>query len=172
MLSKILAKPIESMVSVVIMEYTNFAVMKGFIMKVKGIIIGQKVKPAKQERAKQLRQTMTPEEKILWSYLRNNKLNELHFRKQQVVDGFIVDFYCHSAGVVVEVDGGIHEQQKEYDAERDRIISSRGIRVIRIRNEEIRHDIYRAIQKILQVCESGNQFGSGGYFIRLFGGEG
>jgi very-short-patch-repair endonuclease len=122
-------------------------------MKGNWIIVGQKVNRIKQERAKQLRREMTPEEKKLWYYLRNNELNGLHFRRQQVIDGFIADFYCHAAGVVIEIDGGIHERQREYDAERDRIISSRGLQVIRIRNEEIQKDIYQVIQRIIQVCE-------------------
>jgi very-short-patch-repair endonuclease len=100
-----------------------------------------------------LRREMTPEEQKLWFYLRNNKLNGLHFRKQQVIEGFIADFYCHSVGVVVEVDGKIHEQQKEYDAKRDRIFSARGLRVIRIRNEEIVNDIYHVLNLIQHGCE-------------------
>jgi very-short-patch-repair endonuclease len=51
---------------------------------------------------------MTPTEKILWQELRANKLC-VHFRWQQVVAGFIVDFYCHKADLVVEVDGDIHD---------------------------------------------------------------
>ena len=122
-------------------------------MKTDHIIIGQKINPAKREQAKQLRREMTPEEKKLWFYLRNNQLNGLHFRKQQVIDGFIADFYCHSVGVVVEVDGKIHEQQKEYDARRDQIFSARGLRVIRIRNEKIINDIYQVLKLIQQACE-------------------
>ncbi|HEX7712912.1 MAG TPA: DUF559 domain-containing protein [Bacillota bacterium] len=123
-------------------------------MKAKQIVVGQNVKPIKQEWAKQLRRKMTPAEKRLWFYLRDKKLHGLHFRRQQVIEGFIVDFYCHAAGVVVEADGGIHELYKEYDAERDRIIASRGLQVIRFRNDEIENDIYHVIKRILQVCES------------------
>ena len=50
---------------------------------------------------------MTPEEKILWGCLRGNKLNGLHFRRQQVIAGYIVDFYCHSVRLVIEIDGKI-----------------------------------------------------------------
>ena len=57
------------------------------------IIFGQKVDSAKVERAKELRRQLTPEEKTLWQQLRCNKLQGLHFRRQQVIDGFIVDFY-------------------------------------------------------------------------------
>ncbi|HCF30201.1 MAG TPA: restriction endonuclease, partial [Cyanobacteria bacterium UBA11049] len=80
-------------------------------------------------------------EKILWHHLRTNKLNGLHFRRQQVIDGFIVDFYCHAAGVVIEVDGAVHLQQVEYDARRDQILSLRGLRILRITNEEVKHNL-------------------------------
>lgn len=131
----------------------DFRQFKGAVMKEKQIIVGQKVNPIKQERAKQLRREMTPEEKKLWYYLRSNQLNGLHFRRQQVIDGFIADFYCHAARLVIEIDGGIHERQREYDGERDRIISSRGLQVIRIRNEEIQKDIYQVMQRIREVSE-------------------
>ena len=72
-------------------------------MPVKNIIPGQKVTKEKLERAKELRREMTPAEKILWHELRANKLG-VHFRRQQVIQGFIVDFYCHKAQLVVEVD--------------------------------------------------------------------
>jgi very-short-patch-repair endonuclease len=69
------------------------------------------------------------------------------------------DFYCHSIGVVVEVDGKIHGQQQEYDARRDQIISARGLRVIRIRNEEIVNDIDHVLGLIQDVCESESKLG-------------
>ena len=81
------------------------------------IIVGQKVNPEKWVRAKQLRHEMTPEKKLLWYYLRNGKLKQLYFHSQQVIDGFIADFYCHAAGLVLEIDGGIHNRQREYDTE-------------------------------------------------------
>jgi very-short-patch-repair endonuclease len=85
------------------------------------IIRGQYIHPKKLDRAKQLRTQMTPAEKLLWQHLRNNRLNGLHFRRQQIIDGFIVDFYCHAARVVIEVDGEVHQNQREYDDERDRL---------------------------------------------------
>src|SRR5438270_611728 len=86
---------------------------------VPNIVIGQRVDPAKVLRSKELRRQMTPAERSLWNCLRANRLGGLQFRRQQVIDGFIVDFYCHAAAVVVEADGPVHEQQAEYDAERD-----------------------------------------------------
>ena len=117
-----------------------------------GIITGQKINPAKLERARALRRNMTPAEKRLWSVLRRNQLDGLHFRRQQIIDGFIVDFYCHAAGLVVEVDGPIHDEQSEYDAERDRALTARGLRVLRVRNEEVTRDLEGVLARIRVAC--------------------
>jgi very-short-patch-repair endonuclease len=117
------------------------------------IIIGQKITSTKHEIAKEMRRNMTPEEKILWQYLRSNRLNGLHFRRQQIIDGFIVDFYCHAVGLVVEVDGEIHDQQIEYDLERDRILSARGLCVLRVKNEDVRNNLDEVLRWISHACE-------------------
>jgi very-short-patch-repair endonuclease len=96
---------------------------------------------------------MTAEEKILWQHLRINRLNGLHFRRQQVIDGFIVDFYCHKAKLVVEVDGGIHQHQVEYDAARDKVLTARGLRVLRIRNEDVRRRLEEVLARIAKVYD-------------------
>ncbi|MCG6138134.1 MAG: endonuclease domain-containing protein [Nostoc sp. LLA-1] len=116
------------------------------------IVIGQKINSDKMQRAKELRRQMTPAEKILWQHLRNNRLNNLHFRRQQIIDGFIVDFYCHSAKLVIEVDGKIHEQQAEYDAERDKVLIARGLRLLRIKNEAVQQELDQVLVLISQVC--------------------
>src|SRR3970040_490684 len=98
-------------------------------MPVKNIVIGQKVSRELQERARELRRNMTPGERILWQKLRHNRLNGLQFRRQQIIDSYIVDFYCHSNALVVEVDGDIHDLQKEYDEEREAHLQARGFRI-------------------------------------------
>ena len=117
-------------------------------MSARNIVIGQKVDPAKVQRAKELRRHMTKEERILWQRLRGNRLHGLHFRRQQIIDGFIVDFYCHAAGLAVEVDGEVHRQQAAYDAERDCILSARGLRIMRIKNEEVRQNLSGVLSRI------------------------
>ncbi|MGL5195655.1 MAG: endonuclease domain-containing protein [Chroococcales cyanobacterium] len=117
------------------------------------IVIGQNVSSDKVQQAKELRRRMTEEEKILWQYLRANRLNGWHFRRQHIIDGFITDFYCHAAGLVVEVDGKIHEKQVEYDVERDQIITSRHLRLLRIKNEEIRQNLEQVIMRIAAACQ-------------------
>jgi very-short-patch-repair endonuclease len=121
-------------------------------MPVKNIIRGQKVSFEMHERAKKLRREMTPAEAILWKELRTNKLNGLHFRRQQIIHGYIADFYCHQHELIVELDGGIHETQKEYDAERETYLIALGFRIIRLKNEEVCKNLKNVLQKILDEC--------------------
>ena len=78
---------------------------------------------------------MTPAERILWKALRRNAVDGFHFRRQQVIGGHIVDFYCDAARLAIELDGGVHDEQWKYDESRDRKISGTGVRVLRISNE-------------------------------------
>jgi very-short-patch-repair endonuclease len=117
------------------------------------IVIGQRVDPVKKQRARELRREMTPEERLLWARLRANRLEGLHFRRQQVIDGFILDFYCHAAAIGVEVDGSVHHQRAEYDEERSRIIAARGIEMLRFTNDEIRFNLEEVLIKIAGVCK-------------------
>jgi very-short-patch-repair endonuclease len=119
------------------------------------IITGQKIDPAKLQRARELRRDMTPAEKKLWAALRRNQLDGLHFRRQQIIDGLIVDFYCHAAGLVVEVDGPVHEEQAEYDAERDRVLAARGLQILRVKNEEVMQNMERVLDQIRTACHTG-----------------
>jgi len=116
-------------------------------MPIKNIVTEQPVTKAKLERAKELRREMTPAEKLLWQQIRANKLG-VRFRRQQVIQGFIVDFYCHRAGLVVEVDGDIHDLQQEEDARREKVLSALGLRVVRFRNDEVMGNLLNVVEKI------------------------
>jgi len=112
-------------------------------MPVKNIIPGQKVAKEKLQRAKELRRDMTPAEKLLWQEVRAKKLG-VRFRRQQVIAGFIVDFYCHTSALVVEVDGDIHDLQQEEDARREKALREMGLRVVRFRNDEVARNASRS----------------------------
>jgi len=116
-------------------------------MPIKNIIPGQRVTKEKLQRAKELRRDMTPAEKILWQELRTNKLG-VHFRRQQVIAGFIVDFYCHKATLVIELDGDVHDLQQEEDATREKVLSELGLRILRFRNDEVLRDLSAALGRI------------------------
>ena len=116
------------------------------------IIAGHRVAPAKLKAAQDLRRNMTQAERLLWAAVRGNRLDGLHFRRQQVIDGFVVDFYCHSAGLVVEVDGPVHDGRMEYDAERGRLLEARGLRVLRLRNDDVVLKLDVVLAVIREVC--------------------
>jgi very-short-patch-repair endonuclease len=101
------------------------------------LIKRQKINNEKLKLAKEFRKKMTLAEKAFWNMVRQNQIEGLHFRRQQVIHGFIADFYCNEIGLVIEIDGGIHEQQKDYDKLRDHIITAYGVKVIRFTNEEV-----------------------------------
>ncbi len=123
-------------------------------MRKEKIVTGQKISAEKRQRAIELRQNMTPAERRLWNKLRANRLNGWHFRRQQIIEGFIVDFYCHQAGLVIEVDGPIHEQQKQADGERTRALTDHGLKVIRFSNQEVMNNIQQVLKMILTQLES------------------
>ena len=95
---------------------------------------------------------MTAAESILWERLRAGKLRHIHFRRQQIIDGYIADFYCHAAGLVVEVDGPSHSASVEYDEQRDRAMTERGLLVIRVTNEEVFGDPAVVVRRILMAA--------------------
>jgi very-short-patch-repair endonuclease len=72
----------------------------------------------------------------------------VRFRRQQVIQGFIVDFYCHQAGLVVEVDGDVHNLQKEEDERREKVLSELGLRVVRFGNDEVMKNLSAMVGKI------------------------
>ncbi|WP_345305552.1 DUF559 domain-containing protein [Candidatus Villigracilis saccharophilus] len=78
--------------------------------------------------------------------MRANKLG-VHFRRQQVVAGFVVDFYCHKAALVIEVDGDILDLQREEDARREKVLRVTGLRVVRFRNEEVVKNLSAVVGK-------------------------
>ena len=117
-----------------------------------GIVFGQH-SDEKRDAAYRMRREMTPAEDALWRRLRSSRLSGLHFRRQQIVDGFIVDFFCREAGLVVEVDGAVHEMQRDYDAERDQVLEVRGLRVLRFTNDEVLRDRGAVLMRILREAK-------------------
>jgi very-short-patch-repair endonuclease len=89
-----------------------------------------------QKRAKALRREMTQPERSLWSLLRREQLG-LRFRRQHPIGPFILDFYCSSAKLCVEVDGPAHAGQAEHDLRRDRWLGEQGIRVLRVTADDV-----------------------------------
>ncbi len=102
------------------------------------------------KRANNLRKNTTKAESILWQELRNRKLENIKFRRQHSIGKFIVDFYCHSAKLVIEVDGDIHNEatQKERDIEREYELTKLELKVIRFTNKQVLSDIHQVLKEI------------------------
>ncbi len=102
--------------------------------------------------AKGLRMERTKTEILLWEKLRAKRLGGFKFRQQHPFGRFVLDFYCHSAKLSIEIDGEIHKADgnEEYDALRTKILKDEGIREIRFTNQEILNEIEKVTRKILQ----------------------
>ncbi len=100
------------------------------------------------EKARQLRANITPEETILWERLKGKQICNVRFRRQHPINKYIVDFYCHEAKLVIELDGKIHLKRKGYDKDRTRILNELNLDVIRFSNEKIHSNIEEVLRKI------------------------
>ena len=92
---------------------------------------------ANRRRARQLRKTMTEAEQRLWRCLRARQIEGFRFRRQVPIHGYIADFLCPQAMLVVEVDGGQHALQSSYDAQRTAVLEGYGYRVLRYWNHDV-----------------------------------
>ena len=113
----------------------------------------RRVQPAILARARELRQEMTPQERRLWRHLRRKQLHGLKFRRQHPVGRFVLDFYCHRNQLVVELDGGVHYHQKEYDDARTEWLIQHGFTVIRFTNDQVLNDIETVLSQIAAACD-------------------
>ena len=98
--------------------------------------------------ARKLRRNQTDAERLLWSRLRNHQIASLKFRRQVPIDRYVVDFYCHAAKLVVELDGRQHEWFADYDSGRSEVLERFGLRVIRFTNEEVCGDLDSVLARI------------------------
>ncbi|SFG64124.1 Very-short-patch-repair endonuclease [Algoriphagus hitonicola] len=98
---------------------------------------------------------MTMSEKILWEKLKGKSLNGSKFRGQHPIDKYIVDFYCHSAKLVIELDGSIHEleEQKEYDLGRTSELQELGLKILRFKNEEVLDTLNLVLKRITEALK-------------------
>jgi very-short-patch-repair endonuclease len=101
--------------------------------------------------AKELRRNLTPAEQKLWAVLRNDQLG-VSFRRQHAIGPYVTDFCCIKKKLVIELDGGQHLEQADYDQERTEFLQSKGYRVLRFWNNDVVNDIngvITAIQNLL-----------------------
>ena len=98
-------------------------------------------------RARELRLHPTPAERHAWTLLRNRRILGLKFRRQHVLHGFIVDFYCPGERIVIELEGDVHDTaaQRDYDHARAGFLHAAGYRVIRVRNRDVTREYLETV---------------------------
>lgn len=108
----------------------------------------KKINPIIKEHSRKLRNNPTPQEYKLWLYLRNSQFNNIKFRRQQPIGIYIVDFVSFEKRLIIELDGGQHNEKIEYDKIRDNYLKSQGFKVIRIWNNDIDNNIDGVLEYI------------------------
>jgi very-short-patch-repair endonuclease len=98
--------------------------------------------------ARELRQRATPSEAAWWERHRGRRLGGFRFRRQQPIGPYVVDSFCSTARLIVEVDGPIHVEQEEHDNERQAQLEGAGYRVLRITAHRMLHDLPDVLREI------------------------
>jgi very-short-patch-repair endonuclease len=109
--------------------------------------------------ARRLRNEATDAERHLWRYLRREQLAGFKFRRQYPMAGYIADFVCIPARLVLELDGGQHLDALGYDAERTRTIEAQGYRVLRFWNDEVLLRTEAVLEEVLRHLPRGSEGG-------------
>lgn len=100
--------------------------------------------------ARHLRRKQTTPEAHLWTQLRRKKMLGLTFKRQVPIGPFIVDFFCHHALLIIEVDGEIHKYRQTYDRVREEYLKELGYVILRFNNQEVYDDLEDVLERIRQ----------------------
>ena len=103
--------------------------------------------------ARTMRREPTEPEKRLWAHLSRSQLGGFKFRRQSVMGGFIVDFFCPATGLIVEVDGETHADAQR-DNRRDAALAELGFRVVHISNADVMHNIEGVLAHLLGTLQA------------------
>lgn len=113
-----------------------------------------KLDPQLLEFAKIMRSNATDAEHLMWQLLRANRFMNLKFRRQHVIAPYIMDFYCHELGLVIELDGSQHGADNviEYDAERTKFLEALGLTVVRYWNHDVLERTEMVLDHLWNMC--------------------
>ena len=96
--------------------------------------------PELRKHAAEQRALKNRHEELLWNELRKRRFKNLLFNRQKIIGNYIVDFFCFEYKLIIEIDGGSHNQKQEYDRRRDKYLKSLGLNIIHISTEDIDRD--------------------------------
>ena len=157
---------LETLIKGMLNKRTLLDLIRHFIVFEKSTKLTPSLNPSQQEgghyrggmsftgmikRVRDLRKNQTEAEIIFWELVRNKKLLGLKFRRQHQIGHYIVDFYCHSERLIIELDGEVHNtpEQKTKDEKRDKYLKSLGNRILRVNNTEL----FENTENVLKVIE-------------------
>jgi very-short-patch-repair endonuclease len=103
-------------------------------------------------RGRKLRKESTVPERCLWNAIRGGRLCGLKFRRQHAIGPFFADFYCHEQRLVIELDGQSHNDQGQYDLDREEYLAAQDLRIIRFTNDQVLFDLVSVVRAILIAC--------------------
>lgn len=110
--------------------------------------------PQLKNLARQLRSNMTDAEQKLWHHIRREQIHNIKFRRQQEISGYIADFVSMEKRLIIELDGGQHNEQIEYDSERTKILESKGFIVLRFWNNDVMNNMDGVLQVISETIQN------------------
>ena len=119
-------------------------------MGVQRLMTASRISRVTTARARSLRRGMTDVERLLWQALRGRQLNGHRFRRQHPIGQYISDFTCIEQRIVIELDGGQHQEQLAYDEQRSAFLQARGWRVLRFWNNDVLNNIEGVLSVIAQ----------------------
>jgi valyl-tRNA synthetase/very-short-patch-repair endonuclease/predicted alpha/beta hydrolase family esterase len=142
-------------------DKTNSPSKKGWQSQTDGVVnrdtkayMSLPYNPKLKEKAKELRKAGNLSEVILWNEIKGGKMLNLDFDRQKIIGNYIVDFYCASLGIVIEIDGISHDYKGEYDVEREKYLRSLGLEVIHIGDSEVKNNLNDVLERVYNFCES------------------
>ncbi len=111
-----------------------------------------KTTPTTLHHARAMRREPTKAENLLWQRLRRRQVGDYKFRRQHPIGRYIVDFYCHEARLIIEVDGDVHAFQEAYDAERAAWLEGQGYQLVRFSNLDVLQNLAGVLEAIYATC--------------------
>lgn len=109
----------------------------------------------KKNQSRNLRKNQTSAEKIIWNKLRNRQFNKLKFRRQHIIENFIVDFYCEKINLVIELDGDVHAYNNKINQDkiREEFLKDKGFNIIRYTNDDIYSNLDSVLEDLWTKCK-------------------
>jgi very-short-patch-repair endonuclease len=120
----------------------------------RNFILNLPYNPSLKDRAKALRKAGNFSEVVFWKEVRNKSFWNIDFDRQRIIGNYIVDFYVKTLGLVIEIDGEIHNFQEDYDEKRELFLKNLGLRIFRISTTKMKYDTENVMKDLEQFIVS------------------